>query len=1208
MEFDEEGRLSQLCDADGVCLMNQYDLEGQAMIRFDNLGTPTRYSYDLAGNIVALEDGLGHRTDFAYGPGDHLARKTDAEGNTTLWRRDRAGRLVARVDPHPEDADPADYTTTFDYEPEHGELSAITLPSGGSMHFSYDEHGNRTEMRDGEGNLIESLSYDEHGRILTETDESGTVTHTYGDGNEPLSTQDPDGTLWTMQYDVRGELREMFKDGEVFASAQQDTLGRDVRLDFGDGLVQDIEYGHGEDDPWGSRFSAGGISTERLVSGGGRLTGWQQNGVQESAVVYDLVGRPIRSEESGQTVLTTYDDAGRVASVTHEELDATTSFEYDGAGRVIRTENPLGDAVQTTYYPDGRVETQTNERGHTFSYAYTPSQTTVTDPLGNVLSTTLNEYGLPIRFDYPDGTQESRTYRTASPMQGGDESITSHTDEMGRVRRFEYGEDGSLVSATNLAGDAWRFESAEAEENDEAEFLDTITSPEGRTWHIERAELDRASHVIYPDGSEVLARYNALGDPISLTHADGTETRFSYDSQQREIERITTLASGETETRRQTYTEFGQVQTVENERGTTTYHYDEAGRLSMLVGPFGSRIRYEYDVLDRVIAIVTQASEDADEHLTRYTYDAGHNLVSITDPLGGQTTYRYDALGRPLTRTLPNEISTTWTYDARGHILSVTHANADEEILASESYERNASGDPTRITRENGSYVEVQYDEARRIRTERVHNADDTFRSETTYTYDRDGNRLTKNEESYTYGPGFQLASAGEDTLSYDEAGRVIQKTASGVTQELRYNAFDQLTSFSQGGQTTRYGIDGEGRRVEVENERGVRRYLVAPTLGEGLHSPHLVTDESGTQSTGYVYVGEHATLRYGESGPVYYLRDAMGSVIALANEEAERVARFDYDAFGNERSAIGEAIAVPEETAGDFRHHGLWKDPSGLYYVRARMYDPTVGRFTSKDPIEPPMQTPEAWNPYAANLNNPFVYRDATGLFSISEVQVGQIAQNVLNNIARQSYRAVFDIIKDEALGGIANALGQVLGTVISSSPVDIGFGKSLSDAGNIFEDILTDKVCEFVPDEGGTEYLWLSVPIDQATGETRGDGVTCATRPSPTNRNRTKILRPTPYRGRSFPDFLISQYKPSDVRGRKKSWLIGDIKLSSSGTGRGRRGRRQLKAMARHAVKFSVSKSVLYITLRRGSRARELQLQGLAAPARVIIFSLTG
>ena len=75
-----------------------------------------------------------------------------------------------------------------------------------------------------------------------------------------------------------------------------------------------------------------------------------------------------------------------------------------------------------------------------------------------------------------------------------------------------------------------------------------------------------------------------------------------------------------------------------------------------------------------------------------------------------------------------------------------------------------------------------------------------------------------------------------------------------------------------------------------------------------------------------------------------YYLFNAHGDVVNLVNSTGTTTKTYDYDAFGNERN--------PDSTdENPFRYCGEYYDTeTGTYYLRARYYDPAIGRFTQQD------------------------------------------------------------------------------------------------------------------------------------------------------------------------------------------------------------------------------------------------------------------
>jgi len=170
----------------------------------------------------------------------------------------------------------------------------------------------------------------------------------------------------------------------------------------------------------------------------------------------------------------------------------------------------------------------------------------------------------------------------------------------------------------------------------------------------------------------------------------------------------------------------------------------------------------------------------------------------------------------------------------------------------------------------------------------------------------------------------------------------------------------------------------------------------VAPNVGDGFETPQAVTDATGSVLASYVFAGEHPISRITAGGAVeYYLQDAMGSVIGMADAAGSSAATIKYDAFGNVTAASGSAAAIPSSVGTDFRYHGMQLDAAtGLYHVRARTYDARTGRFTSRDPVDGITMEPERNHPYAYGNSNLHVWTDPSGaMFSVVHVSIALVA-----------------------------------------------------------------------------------------------------------------------------------------------------------------------------------------------------------------------
>jgi len=185
------------------------------------------------------------------------------------------------------------------------------------------------------------------------------------------------------------------------------------------------------------------------------------------------------------------------------------------------------------------------------------------------------------------------------------------------------------------------------------------------------------------------------------------------------------------------------------------------------------------------------------------------------------------------------------------------------------------------------------------------------------------------------------------------------------------YDSFDQMTSFNAGAAT--FVHDGDGNRVAKTSGGVTTQYLVDDANPTGLAQ---VAEEvvNGAVTRRYVY-GLGRISQTQASGTSYYGYDAHGDVRTLMNASSTVTDTYDYDAFGN-------LIASTGTTANVYRYQGEALDTeTGLYYLRARHYDPTVGRFVSVDPL-----ADQGEHPYTYSSANPVDGHDPTGLQDVFE------------------------------------------------------------------------------------------------------------------------------------------------------------------------------------------------------------------------------
>jgi len=149
------------------------------------------------------------------------------------------------------------------------------------------------------------------------------------------------------------------------------------------------------------------------------------------------------------------------------------------------------------------------------------------------------------------------------------------------------------------------------------------------------------------------------------------------------------------------------------------------------------------------------------------------------------------------------------------------------------------------------------------------------------------------------------------------------------------------------------------------------------------------VLESHGFATTRYLYGLDLLAERSGTEW-LYYHADGLGSTRSLTDGLGDVAGAYLYAPFGNQLYANGPAV--------DFRFTGEQADdPTGLYFLRARYYDPTTGRFTQRDPSMGMLAMPQTLNPYSYGINNPVKYVDPTGYWVETVLDIAFIGYDLI-------------------------------------------------------------------------------------------------------------------------------------------------------------------------------------------------------------------
>jgi RHS repeat-associated protein len=285
-------------------------------------------------------------------------------------------------------------------------------------------------------------------------------------------------------------------------------------------------------------------------------------------------------------------------------------------------------------------------------------------------------------------------------------------------------------------------------------------------------------------------------------------------------------------------------------------------------------------------------------------------------------------------------------------------------------YGYNAVGNRTSLTDRRGAQT-FGYDPLDRL-TSASHPLLGTPQA---FAYDPVGNRTTGGS---VVNAGNQLTADATHSYQYDDNGNLTRKTllATGNFTQYTYDAENRLTKvedFVAGNPTpaftSTYRYDGLGRRIEKIGNGVTRRYVY------DRDQILLEYDGANVLQARYTYgprTDEPIAVTRG-ANTFFYHANGLDSVTDLTDGSGATVQSYAYDAWGNVLDQIG-SIENP------FTYTGREQDTeSGLFYYRARSYDPNVGRFLEPDPIGFGGDSP---NLYLYVRDNPTNFTDPLGLW----------------------------------------------------------------------------------------------------------------------------------------------------------------------------------------------------------------------------------
>jgi RHS repeat-associated protein len=642
--------------------------------------------------------------------------------------------------------------------------------------------------------------------------------------------------------------------------------------------------------------------------------------------------------------------------------------------------DPRGNATLYRYDANNNLVEIQDANGGTVAFTYDAvnNLASITDPEGNTT-----------RFEYDSRNRVVKTIDPAGRVSGTEYdpagNVTATTDARGQRIEYVYDVMNRLVKKILPGGHEINYV------YDAAGNLPEVTDQIG-TIRYEYDAGNRLTKATYPSGQSVAYTYDPVGNRKTLTYPSGRTVQYSYDG----LNRLSTVAPS-------------------NIPGAFTFGYDNAGRRTSLSYPNGVLTAYDYDDANRLTRILSRKDTDILADIG-YTHDLNGNRLTRSTLLGTQA-FTYDNLNQVIRAVYESGNLEEFVYDNNGNrekhitrespsadpVTTLSTFNNLNQLLSSEI--EGADGSSEGSTHIRGRVVD------KNVESVTVNGMIATIEGET-YTVEdltlQPGENAVQvvavdkagNTTSETFTLFFDPKARA--TYRYDLNGNLIQKTEKGVVWRYAWDAENRLIrvrkATTEGAESTEieYAYYDNGNRAWKRVTEAGKDPVITNYVHDGIHVIAEYNGE-GELLKEYVYsdnIDEVLSSKtvIPDSDPKssitnYYHQDGLNSVVAVTDADGERVASYNYEAFGTIKDATG-ALGNP------ITYTGRWIEPeTGDYFYRARYYDSSVGRFLKKDPIG---FKSKDYNLYRYVGNDSIKHIDSWGLERISGTWISGPKYNV--------------------------------------------------------------------------------------------------------------------------------------------------------------------------------------------------------------------